>query len=416
MINYKIICTAFLLFTVLFASAQMDKKTQKQLKKVEKMYKKKSYTKASVQMKEVLNKYPANDKLWKMYQTIMYQNYVANDKSNLSFTIKVKDSDGLAGSDSLTESLQKSMEYVLAKPKYEYYNSLCYTALSIPYETNTTSLLRRIYVDKLYTKDDEVTKLSKVYFEQGEGEFTAKNYQKAIEYYQKAYEEDTSNFKALLYIGDSYFAMQYYGESAAFFRRAMARKPLLNEPVKYLTDALSKKGEVEQALENAKFSLLVYPEEATFIQIYNCLKDIGGLKLERNWVLRLAAVANVTDAEHRNQFYSDPLHFQHYINALVAVRTDYDEHGLLKIESKKPLDKYLEVHCWKKMLEATQGEDIPALEYARYMDSEGLLAPYLFVSLFNVDMYPQYRHLVDNNPELIKRYIGNYLIVSKDKE
>ena len=72
----------------------------------------------------------------------------------------------------------------------------------------------------------------------------------------------------------------------------------------------------------------------------------------------------------------------------------------------------MEVYCWKKMLEATRNEDIPALEYARYMEQQGMLAPYVLVSLFNVDLYPQYRHLADTKSELVKEYIDNYLIIN----
>ena len=111
----------------------------------------------------------------------------------------------------------------------------------------------------------------------------------------------------------------------------------------------------------------MYPDEGIFEKIARYLDDEGKKKLDRNWILRLSSANSIRDKNHRNQFFNDPLHFSYYIDAVNDVKEYYDEDGLLKSTVDKPLDTYLEVYCWKKMLEATRNEDIPALEYARYM-------------------------------------------------
>ncbi len=409
MISFKYVLLIIFMSMISFSYAQIDGTTKKQLNKVEKYYGAKKYSKAAELMKEVLNKYPINESLWKMYQEITFQNYRIHAKTASTYAVSVS---GKNANDSLASSLQELIDYTSQVPKYEYYNALYYTSLAIPYATRVSSELRSIYVDGLYYSDKNISFKSKAFFDKADGEFRAKNYQKATEYYQKALDEDTTNYKALLYIGDSYYAMEYYGKAAEYFRKAITKQPNLLEPVKYLSDALAHKGERDRAFIVAKQSLLVYPDEGIFEKIARYLDDEGKKKLDRNWILRLSSANSIRDKNHRNQFFNDPLHFSYYIDAVNDVKEYYDEDGLLKSTVDKPLDTYLEVYCWKKMLEATQNEDIPALEYARYMEQQGMLAPYVLVSLFNVDLYPQYRHLADTKSELVKEYIDNYLIIN----
>ena len=158
-----------------------------------------------------------------------------------------------------------------------------------------------------------------------------------------------------------------------------------------------------------KQSLLVYPEESMILKLDRILSETGSLKVDRNWVLRLSKI-NTVDDIGRNQFFAEPLHFEHYINALDNVKEFYDEHGLLKEDAPKNMATYLEVHCWNEMLNTTKDEDIPALDYARLMQEKGMLGPYVLINLFSIDLYDQYRHLVENEKTICERYINDYLV------
>ena len=234
MISFKHVLLIIFMSMISFSYAQIDGTTKKQLNKVEKYYGAKKYSKAAELMKEVLNKYPINESLWKMYQEITFQNYRIHAKTASTYAVSVS---GKNANDSLASSLQELIDYTSQVPKYEYYNALYYTSLAIPYATRVSSELRSIYVDGLYYSDKNISFKSKAFFDKADGEFRAKNYQKATEYYQKALDEDTTNYKALLYIGDSYYAMEYYGKAAEYFRKAITKQPNLLEPVKYLSEA-----------------------------------------------------------------------------------------------------------------------------------------------------------------------------------
>ena len=404
--------TLALLFVFLLVSVpgftQMDKTNAKKLKKVTKLYKKKKYVDAGVLTREVINDYPINENLWNLYNQVMYANYRSSTFLFNRYNITVEGEDV-----SSIKAIKTSLDHVFKKSKYDYHNAIYYSNTCLPYNVRSSSLLRTMHVDGGYFTTDSVSTESNDLFSLGEEEFKAKNFQKAIGYYQKAYNVDTSNYKALLYIGDSYFSIEYYGQAAVYFRRAMKKQPLLNEPVKYLADVLMKKGEYKQALDIAKQSLLVYPEESMMVQIHTILEKQNSDKdLQRNWVLRLAPANTVLDTNYRKQFFDKLLHFDHYVHAKEGAEKNYESTGIRRSYVDISHEKYLEVLSWKKMLEATAGEDIPALAYARKMESQGMLAPYVFISLFNVDCYSQYRDFIDTNKELAIRYINEFLIVT----
>ena len=407
----KIKIFGLLLVSLLFsfnASAQMDKANQKNLKKASKLIKKKKYVESAGFIKTVLQDYPLNEKLWKYYQDVLYKNFEQNYKPEFSFKIDSED-------DSLAFLLQKAVQYQLDKPKWDYLNAVNDASMYTPYNLESSVIMRRNYVDNRYYSDKAVNAKSKAYFEKAEGEFGAKNYEKAIGYYEKAIEEDSTNYKAFLYLGDCYYAMEYYGKAADYFRRAIDMQPMLVEPIKYLADALVFKEEYNQALEVLKDGLLIYPEEGIFIKLYDLVEKIGEQKLNRNWVLRKSKIMTVVNESRRANFFEDLGYYQFYEDAGKEVLPNYTVDGILKEGESATMEKYLEVHCFKAMLRNTRAEDTPELDFARKMNDQGLLAPYLFINLFNVDLYPQYRHFADNNKAILKQYINDYLVVNKSE-
>ena len=209
------------------AFAQMDKTNSKKLKKVTKLYRKKKYVDAGVLTREVINDYPINNNLWNLYNQVMYANYSSSKRLFNGYGISIE-----SENDSISKGMKTTLDYIVKKSKYDYHNAIYYSNTCLPYNLRSSSLLRNMYVDARYFTTDSVSEESNDLLSLGEKEFKNKNFQRAIGYYQKAYKVDTSNYKALLYVGDSYFAMEYYGQAAIFFRRAMKKQPLLNEPVK----------------------------------------------------------------------------------------------------------------------------------------------------------------------------------------
>jgi hypothetical protein len=53
-----------------------------------------------------------------------------------------------------------------------------------------------------------------------------------------------------------------------------------------------------------------------------------------------------------------------------------------------------------------------SLEVARKMKALGYLDCYVFLSRFHDDLYPQYRHFVDNNMEKVIKYYNDVVLES----
>lgn len=373
-----------LTLVTLSSSAQRYRVNYRAIKKIQRLSKKGKYEAAEIRMRSILNRYPVSKILWDDYIKITFENYLQKANSG--------------GSD-------KDVQNAL----YSHYNAVYFANMSVPFNSKASALLRGLYVDKIYfsnkTVDDESLKL----YEKAIIEMNAENYQYAIDLFEKSYSLDSSNYSAIIGLGKSHSKLEYYGKAIQYYKQAEQIQPFINVSNVLLISALIAKGESSKALEVCKKSLLVYPEEFVF-SMMNSILESQKKQLYRNWILRLSSINNVSDYYQRGQLFDEHLHFSHYIDALENGKKYYDLNGLLKEDVTLPISQYLEVYCWEKMLEETEGDDIPALSYARYIKEKGLLEPYLLINLFNVDLYAQFQHFIENKRGVAENFINQHLI------
>jgi hypothetical protein len=380
----SLLAILFLVFASV-SSAQMDKTNIRAMKKIDRLSRREKFENAEIRMRSVLNKYPVSLNLWDIYIRITYEDYIQKLTKKNASDINTKNA------------------------LFDYYNAIYYANMSVPFNSRASSMLRELYVDKIYYSRKNLNAQSLELFEKATLEMSAQNYQLAIDLYEKSYFLDSNNYSALIGLGKSHAKMEYYGKAIQYYNQAKQVQPMINESNTLLASALLKKGESSLALKVCKNSLLVYPEESIFSMMYSIL-DKQNKQLQRNWVLRLAPINNVDDYYHRGQLFNDQLHFIYYRNALETAKEYYDLNGLLKEGVTLPISQYLEVYCWEKMLEATEGKDVPALSYARYIYNKGLLEPYVLINLFNVDLYAQFHHFVENKENVALDFINQHLI------
>jgi hypothetical protein len=380
----SLLAILFLVFASV-SSAQMDKTNIRAMKKIDRLSRREKFENAEIRMRSVLNKYPVSLNLWDIYIRITYEDYIQKLTKKNASDINTKNA------------------------LFDHYNAIYYANMSVPFNSRASSMLRELYVDKIYYSRKNLNAQSLELFEKATLEMSAQNYQLAIDLYEKSYFLDSNNYSALIGLGKSHAKMEYYGKAIQYYNQAKQVQPMINESNTLLASALLKKGESSLALKVCKNSLLVYPEESIFSMMYSIL-DKQNKQLQRNWVLRLAPINNVDDYYHRGQLFNDQLHFIYYRNALETAKEYYDLNGLLKEGVTLPISQYLEVYCWEKMLEATEGKDVPALSYARYIYNKGLLEPYVLINLFNVDLYAQFHHFVENKENVALDFINQHLI------
>ena len=377
----------FILFLVFVSvsSAQMDKTNVRAMKKIDRLSKRGKFENAGIRMRTVLIKYPVSLNLWDIYIGLTYNDYVQKLNERNSSDIKTK------------------------KALFNHYNAVYYANMSVPFNSRASSMLRDLYVDKIYYSKKSLNIQSLELLEKANQEMSSQNYQLAIDLYGRSYSLDSNNYSALIGLGKSHAKMEYYGKAIQFYNQAKLLQPMINESNKLLASALLKKGEYSLALEVCKNSLLIYPEESIFSMMHTIL-DEQNKQLQRNWVLRLSPINNIDDYYHRGRLFDNQLHFSHYQDAMESAKEYYDINGLLKDGVSLPISQYLEVYCWEKMLKATEGMDVPALSYARYLQNKGLLEPYILINLFNVDLYAQFSHFVENKKNVAQNFIDQYLV------
>ena len=377
----------FILFLVFVSvsSAQMDKANVRAMKKIDRLSKRGKFENAGIRMRTVLIKYPVSLNLWDIYIGLTYNDYVQKLNERNSSDIKTK------------------------KALFNHYNAVYYANMSVPFNSRASSMLRDLYVDKIYYSKKSLNIQPLELLEKANQEMSSQNYQLAIDLYGRSYSLDSNNYSALIGLGKSHAKMEYYGKAIQFYNQAKLLQPMINESNKLLASALLKKGEYSLALEVCKNSLLIYPEESIFSMMHTIL-DEQNKQLQRNWVLRLSPINNIDDYYHRGRLFDNQLHFSHYQDAMESAKEYYDINGLLKDGVSLPISQYLEVYCWEKMLKATEGMDVPALSYARYLQNKGLLEPYILINLFNVDLYAQFSHFVENKKNVAQNFIDQYLV------
>ena len=377
----------FILFLVFVSvsSAQMDKTNVRTMKKIDRLSKRGKFENAGIRMRTVLNKYPVSLNLWDIYIGLTYNDYVQKLNERNSSDIKAK------------------------KALFDHYNAVYYANMSVPFNSRASSMLRDLYVDKIYYSKKSLNIQSLELLEKANQEMSFQNYQLAIDLYERSYSLDSNNYSALIGLGKSHAKMEYYGKAIQYYNQAKLLQPMINESNKLLASALLKKGEYTLALNECKNSLLIYPEESIFSMMHTIL-DEQNKQLQRNWVLRLSPINNIDDYYHRGRLFDNQLHFSHYQDAMESAKEYYDINGLLKDGVSLPISQYLEVYCWEKMLKATEGMDVPALSYARYLQNKGLLEPYILINLFNVDLYAQFSHFVENKKNVAQNFIDQYLV------
>lgn len=261
-------------------------------------------------------------------------------------------------------------------------------------------VLRQYLVD--YNPDTNIVDSASKEFQRAEENFQAQNFNTALNHYYNAKMIQPNFYKATMYLGDCYYALEVMDSAILYFREASKMYPDLLEPAKYVTDAYIGLYEFEKAREAALEALYIYPDVGMFIKYEDVVSELGG-RFERNWIRRgVAANSQAVTASN----VSDPV-WATYESARDEMLSYCDLNDIITKANSMTNAKYLEVYSWEKML--VKHPDEPQFEFAYEMVKEGYLDCYVFLSQFHYDLYPQYKDFSSKNQDRIKKYIEVYL-------
>lgn len=268
-------------------------------------------------------------------------------------------------------------------------------------QSNYASMvLRSFLID--YKPDTAISEEGRKEYELAEEYFVKKNYGKAKEFYAKALSHDSAYYKAMIYLGDSYWHIKQMDSAVYYFRKGIQLYPDLLEPRKYLVDVLAYQEENESAIEECFEAIYLYPDESMYIKLSDLLKRTG-YKMNATWIPRNCQI----NLPGRQEEAVKTEAWKLYQAAKADIEPYCDENGIITKENNLTKARYMEVYCWEKMLADTTSPE--EFEFAHKMMKDGYLDCYLFFSLFHHDLYWQYKDFVKDNKGRIRDYVNKYL-------
>lgn len=393
-----------LTFLMTFASvnyAQLTK-DEKKVQKCIKIYNKKGYDKAI----EKLEGYMASQTFSSLYayETLVkmeFQRY--SEGMNLIESIEVENEENTQEENDSLAQAYKDIFFGI------YTNRLINVCRRGTIESTSFTAdmyLRQLLVD--YNPDTLVSDKAKSYYDEGEEYFVKEDFEMAAMNYRKAVKEDLTYYKALLYLGDCFWAREQYDSAAFYFTKAKEIQPDLLEARKYIVDALVEQGLLYRAKKECVEALLVYPGHDMKLKLDNIL-EVENKYLNDRCVIRNFFPNDMGNEDQYNLETS--FLWGDYRAAKDDVSKYCNEDGIIE-ENGEFEDRYLEVYSFRKMLEAHPNDLPEHLNFADKMREEGYLDSYVFISLFHIDIYEQFKDFMSYEENRTKTldFIEKYLI------
>ena len=400
--KFRILLVALFLFGASSSIAQ----TAKQLSKAITVFNKKGNQKGIDKLWSYMDKEYKKDRnpsldafeTWVQMEFIKYQD---NKGFWDAVMISVEQEDSTAEeTDSLTASLMDSFKNF---PK-NYFIDVCRKSTIQSTSYTADIYLRSFLVD--YDPDTAVSEKAKSYFEEGEEFFGKEDYELAELNYRKALNEDSTYYKALLYLGDTFWAREDYDSAIVYFIRAKNMHPSLLEPRKYIVDALMEQGLYYRAKKECLDAFTVYPGFDMKYRMQNILSvENKFMSYHRfNRFFYPNDIKNENQRDLRGVWYT-------YSSSKNKISKYCNQDGIIEPNSETE-DIYLEVYSIRRMLKKHEDELPENLKFAYKMMEDGYLECYVFISLFHIDIYPQFKHYMsfEENRTKSLEFTEKYLI------
>lgn len=401
-------CRVVLLLVVLLGTAvggyaQGMTKDQKKISKCWKVFngaKADSYEKGIEKLRKYMKKQPIPSLL--AYESLVEMEYYDYLRNNEIVT------NGLSAEvvgEELNDSLGQNLLKLLENYYFNYFVNVC--RMSTIESTSPTAdlYLRKFLVDQ--DPDTLISEKAKAYYDEAEEFFNKEDYELAELNYRKALKEDPDFYKACLYLGDTYWARENYDSALVYFAESAVMQPNLLEARVFLIDALVEKGLLYRAKKECVEALMVYPGYDLKYKLQRILRVENKFMNERRFI-RYFYPNDMSNDEQGE--LTDPI-WKDYRNAKNEASKYCDEFGIIE-ENGEIEDRYLEVYSMRRMLDKHPNDLPQHLHFADKMKEEGYLAPYVFISMFHVDIYPQFKAYMESeeNREKCRSFIEKYLI------
>jgi len=390
----------FVVISLFFTSQNSFAQKDKHIEKAVKIFFKKGYSEGIDKLLKYMNKedYPRLT-AYETWVEMEYMLYVQMEEIYGGIEVTV-DSEDTTGLDSLSFNLLSMFRDI---PKKKFIN-VCRQSTMWSSSYTADAYLRKFLVD--YDPDTLVNEKAKEFFTEGKKLLGKEDYELAELNYRKAINEEPNYYQAYLYLGDTFWAREDYDSALVYFTVAKNMHPELLEPRKFIVDALIEQGLYYRAKKECMEALCIYAGFDMKLRMQKILL-VENKYLEDNRFIRYFYPNDL-----KNDEQSDLSGFwDTYRSSKDKISKYCSEDGIIE-KNGETEDVYLEVYSWRRLLKK-HGSEIPDyLKFAYQMMEDGFLECYVFISLFHVDIYPQFKHYMSfpENREKSIEYIEKYCI------
>jgi hypothetical protein len=398
--GWKILIILGITFLNVNAFGQKMTKDEKQITKCWKVFQTKSFGKGIDKLEKYMSKqeWPSLT----AYESLVSMHYADFNRNAKVFGFNVKVAVEGVENDSLTQTFQQMLEEIYRTR----FLNVCRMSTIESTSPSADMHLRQMLVD--IDPDTAVSDKGAEYYAEGEEFFINQDFELAELNYRKALKEDSGYYKANLYLGDSFWARQEYDSAQVYYNIARDMQPTLLEPRIYIIDALVEQELFYRAKKECIEALTVYPGHNLKYKLQRVLyienKFVNEHRLNRRFYPNDMSISEQPNLE-ANLFWVD------YRKAKGEVSKYCNNDGIIE-ENGEIEDRYLEVYSFRRMLEQHVHNLPEPLHFADKMREEGFLEPYVFVSLFHIDIYPQFKHYMSDEANRAKTidFVEKYLI------
>lgn len=398
--SWKIAVVLVITLLSVNAFGQKLTKDEKQITKCWKIFNTKSFGKGIEKLEKYMSKQEWPSLL--AYESLVSMHFTDFNRNASLFGFDMKiEVDGVEN-DSLTQTFQEMLEDIYRAR----FLNVCRMSTIESTSPSADVYLRQFLVD--IDPDTAISDKGEAFYLEAEEFFVNQDFELAGLNYRKALKEDTAYYKANLYLGDSFWARQEYDSAQFYYKIARNMQPRLLEPRIYIIDALVEQELFYRAKKECIEALTVYPGHNVKYKLQRVLY-IENKFMNEHRVNRRFYPNDISNDEQStleaNTFWAD------YRKAKAEVSKYCNNDGIIEANGETE-DRYLEVYSFRRMLEQ-HVHDLPEpLHFADKMREEGFLEPYIFVSLFHIDIYPQFKDYMsdESNREKTIDFVEKYLI------
>lgn len=265
-----------------------------------------------------------------------------------------------------------------------------------------------------YSKNAEANKL----MNQAESHFTRSEYDKALEFYQKALTVDPNIYEAALYSGDAYVQKQDWANAEKSYQKAIAIDPNRETAYRYSATPLMKQEKYEQARDRYIEAWITEPYSQMSPRGISQWADVTGAKLGHPKVdvpeFKYDANGKPTTVMNENSLTEGS-------KAWLAYSLTRDSWHKEKFAKTFPGEKTYrhtlneEVEAIRSTLKSAKEQNLshPQFDILQKLDGEGLLEAYVLMAQADEGIAQDHENYLKANRPKMRQYVLNYVIQTK---